>query len=250
MDKQELFYYATNPELPNYLIPFLQSEDYELKAYQIGEAINASIFLLFSPVWIHNCFISCDQSWKNYLQIENPQVKLISVGTVEVVHPNYIDILNLPNNFNYFFTNAKPAADSWTPIYTGGLKMEAKLHRFFEGHGNDSVSQVFTPINRQLNIIKDELKQGTAYAELWSDLIIPAKLPENWRIFRNRFINYYPYFFCLPFFTLFEKIYILVNELDAFFEQNCNNAKLFEALQCATKVNQIKELLSQTEKYV
>lgn len=245
----KISYYATNWEVPDYLNVLLKPWGYELIEYQIGDIINNEMLLLISPVWINEHFISCDQNWKKYLQKENPDIKLITVGNLDTVQHNYIDILKPPKDFHFFFNQAKSVNEIWAPVNTRGLDMEAKLHRFFEGHGYDSIRQIFSPIHRRLNIISDTLDKGTPYHEIWVDLIMPTGLSDKWRIFRNRFSNYYPFFYCLPFFTLFEKIHILVNEIDPFFQQECSNQKLLTELECVLRINEINNLLLQIEKY-
>lgn len=144
---------------------------------------------------------------------------------------------------------ALPAKEAWTPIDTGGLDLTNKLHRFLEGHGSDSIRQIFTPINRLLTIVSDELKQGTSFTELKKEIIDSGNLDEKWHIFRSRFTNYYPFFGCLPFFDLFRKINISVKKIHPFFQTDYNNPEHFASSEWITEIKNINLLLSEIETY-
>lgn len=243
-------YYATNQEVPSYLNDTLKPHGYELVRYQIGEEMQGDLFILFSPVWHHEHFISCDKPWKHYLQKEKPDFRLITAGFREATHENYIDLIQLPTDFEVFFSNALPARDAWEPMGTGGLNMQAKLQRFFEGHGTDSVKQLFSKVITTIKIINDELKKGAKLSVVCAEYEGYPNFIESWSIFKNRFSNYYPFLNCLPFYDLFQKINVLIQKTDLFVENNCQQDSLFEDLQVFDSITEMKALLNTAKKYV
>jgi hypothetical protein len=76
-----------------------------------------------------------------------------------------------------------------------GIDLMDKLHRFFAGHGQDSVVAVLSSIRLVVQMASHELKEiQTPYPEIYEELIAPAKLPEKWTEWRSRWINYAPLF--------------------------------------------------------
>ena len=228
----------------------LQQRGLSWQPFELGAAVDCDVFILLSPVWCNNHFISCDNTWKKYFEINSPDVRFISAGFAELTHKNYIDLLDLPSDFSVFFFNAKRAGEEWKAADTGGLDMSKKLRNFFEGHGHDSIRQIFTPIYRILRIISDEIRQGTAYEELYSELIAPNYLPQKWRIFQNRFSNYYPFFACLPFYPDFQQLKLLADSIDGYFEDKCQQETLWKSLKVEPNIQVIQTLLSNAERYV
>ncbi|NJL77280.1 MAG: hypothetical protein HC892_21920 [Saprospiraceae bacterium] len=151
---------------------------------------------------------------------------MITFGLAAGQQANYIDLLNLPENMVEPLAQAKAVSEDWQPVFTGGLDMSEKLKRFFEGHGNDSVVQLFTPIFRRLKILHDELSGGTPFEELQKELLDDGVLVENWHKLRNRFSNYYPFLSCLPFFNDFETIKNLMEAIHPFFEARCREKNI------------------------
>jgi len=249
MNESTLLYYSSNPVLANYLCEQLGPQGYELQAFDPGIRRKSPVLLLFSPVWHHDMYISCDKSWKKYLSIKSPKIRLISIGLRNEQHPNYIDVLNLPKDFGQFFKNARTVSEEWEPVDTWGLDIEEKLKRFLEGHGADSIREIFTPINRTLKITHDELMQGTSFKELEENIIKPGNLHKKWQIFRNRFTNYYPFFGCLPFFDLFRKINISITHIHPFFQANYNTPEHFLSKEWMAELKNINLLLSEIETY-
>ncbi len=242
-------YYATNEAYPYVLRPLLCAQGYELIPYVIGDAIKGVFFFLFSPVWISEHFISCDASWKKYLQAQHPQVKLITVGIQQAEHPNYIDMLRLPTDFQSFLAQAQPASAHWTPINTGGIDMQEKLQRFFEGHGTDSVDQVFSSLKMSITIIKDQIEAGEIFSRIRAEYDGYKNFIETWRILKNRFSNYYPFFKCLPFFFLLQKVHNLMSKINAFFEDESKMDVNFRELQIYEHIEEMHQILNEVKKY-
>ncbi len=244
-----ILYYATNETYPNVLHPLLYAQGYDLVPYEIGDPIHSSFFFLFSPVWVHEHFISCDWNWKKYLQVEHPQVKLVTVGIQKAAHPNYIDMLRLPTDFQSFLAQAQPSERDWAPVNTGGLDMQEKLHRFFEGHGTDSVDQIFASLKMSINIFKDQIQAGDIFSNIRAEYDGYQNFIETWRILKNRFSNYYPFFQCLPFFFLFQKIYNFIPKINIFFEDESEMDVNFKALQIYEHIEEIYNILNEVKKY-
>lgn len=148
----KILYYATNQEVPDYLNDTLKPQGYELVRYQMGEELQGDLFILFSPVWHHEHFISCDKTWKQYFQKEKPTVRFITAGFRAETHSNYIDLIKLPTDFRAFFSNALRVKETWEPVDTGGLDMAAKLQRFLKGMGRIVWIKYFLRFTQRLKL--------------------------------------------------------------------------------------------------
>lgn len=257
MDDKQVLYYARNENVPRYLNAKLQPHGYELVKYEIGAEIDqeTSIFILFSPVKCNDRYVSCDASWKQYFQKKNADIRFITVGFAkapqdEDAQKNYMDLLKLPADFDAFFAAALKASGDWTPAYTGGIDMQEKLQRFFEGHGMDSVDQVFSSVKANINFIDGRLKRGYKLETICREYSGFPIFIERWTIFRNRFSNYYPFFKCLPFFSLLEKIYNLTEKIDPFFQSGNQVEALYRELKVSERILEIHELFKDGEKYL
>ncbi len=249
MPKQQILYFSSNDILPGHCSSFVPSDEFSLQPYTIGEEITTPYFLLFSPIWQYEHFISCDKLWKQYLQQEYPTIKFITVGTIKKSQPNYIDILHPPTNFNLFLNRANTVVSDWTPVNTGGVNLAAKLNRFLEGHGTDSVVEIFSSLRRDVKVIDRNLILGDSLQRIKQEYSGFQKFTAGWTTFRNRFSNYFSYFECVPFFFLFQKIYIFSEEIHPFFANTCQSEDLFHELAIPDKIAAIQQLLSKIRKY-
>ncbi|MBL7794333.1 MAG: hypothetical protein JNK77_18520 [Saprospiraceae bacterium] len=244
-------YWAAEESAAGFLGRQLQQQGLSWRPYELGTVLDCDIFILLSPVWCNNHFISCDKTWKKYLELNYPEVRFISAGFDQIAQENYIDLLDLPKNWAFFFLNARISRDAFDVIDTGGLDMSNKLRAFFEGHGNDSILQIFSPIYMALRIVRDEINKGkNTYQKLYTEVISQIQLTDNWRIFLYRFSNYYSFFSCLPFFSLFEMIKTHTEIIRPYFDEGCKEELLFTQLGVMEHISEIKRYLDEAESYV
>ena len=128
--------------------------------------------------------------------------------------------------------------------------MQEKIRRFFEGHGDESLTDAFDKILRTLRIAGDELKiHQVDYEEVKKELLLPSNLPEKWATLKSRWANYFPYFSCLPFFNKFKQIEEWLVAINPYFEIGCEQESLFWQLDCPGKIEKIKSNLTSISKH-
>jgi len=253
---QSVTYIGNNPPIQRVLSNYLEAQNIRMEAFflpfkeELTQLEEAKIIILSSPMYIDGVYVSAEGLWKNYLEYHTPEAILLIAGFLEAKHPNYLDLLKLPKKLEAVLSDAKTASDNWPPVTTDGLDMMEKIHRFFEGHGDESLTDAFDKILRTLRIAGDELKvHNDSYEEVKNDLLLPSKLPAKWTILKSRWANYFPYFQCLPFFELFKEIEQWLLEIDPFFETGCEQETLFWQLNCLEKIEKIKSNLTSISKH-
>ena len=68
--------------------------------------IQSDIIIIFEPFKIDSRYSSLSPIWKRYLTIHSPETKLIVMGFCNFQSRNYIDLLNLPKDFNAYVENS------------------------------------------------------------------------------------------------------------------------------------------------
>lgn len=241
---------TTKSQIPDALNGYFKRSGFNLKTFLLpsvdtAQINNSKYLLLISPFLINGIYVSAENIWKKYLYLEFPNTRLISVGFKKAEAKNHLDLLQRPKELKTFLQEAKKVSEDWSPIDTGGLNMQEKLNRFFEGHGKESVTDELEKILRILTIAKDEINEFQVdYETVKKELILENRVPQKWQYLNNRWYSYKPYFKCLPFFPILEQIDHIFEQILPFFEQNCENENLFWEFDCVGKLKIIKDLLT------
>jgi len=207
------------------------------------------ILLIFSPVRCSSVRVSPERVWKKWLAVENPEAILLNAGFEEMQGTNYFDLLNPPENWSDFITLAKQAGLSWEPVYTGGMKMEDKLARFFKGHGAESLTDELYVIRRKTaSLFRAMDKYGLPYEVAATEAFETDYVWRHWEVLKSRWSHYYPLFFYLPFSGQMGKIDASIKRIDPFFRNEGKNGDLFIQLECHQVVEYIHETLFTIEK--
>jgi hypothetical protein len=237
-------------DLPQILRHHYPNQDIELVAYQLGEPIKADYVFLSTPLWHHNTLVVCDAVWKKYLSIHYSSVKLITLGFEDITDSNYIFRLDMPANLEAFLSKSKPSSTNGTPVKIPGEQVGKFLKAFFIGHGSDSISESFSKLSRNVKIIDDEFKKGTAHKEIVEGLIVPVNLSAQWVAFKTRWDTYLPWLSLLPFFQVLSNANKMVQEMDPYFRNGANDLTLFQEQNILHNTLQLKEVLNEIGKYV
>ena len=98
----------------------LSQDGLEYGIYQPGEAIMATHFVLFSPIWCNEKFVVCDSVWKKYFEEYRTEqsrpyrkIRLITAGYERAKHENYLCLLDMSDDLPSFFKEASPAYEDW-----------------------------------------------------------------------------------------------------------------------------------------
>jgi len=160
---------------------------------------------------------------------------------------NYIDLLNLPKDFNAYVENALPVSADWE-IPIDGADMLEYLKRFFEGHGGNSLLSKLNQLKQSINIAQIQIVNKEAvFQEIWKALLLPYAKPE-WQELINRWQNYYPYFEYLPFYPTMQEISKKLSEASELFICDKPSEKLFLDLNIDSSLKQIQQQLTEIDK--
>lgn len=245
-------YATTNELLPRYLAMHLEPAGYRLVPYADNLSTNSlSVIILFSPMFLNDRYVSPDAVWQKYFKIRTPNLRLISAGFAGPVHPNYLELSEISTDFDDFLSQALPVSADMLPLNTGGQDMAAKLGRFFEGHGAESIWQVFNALQRAAAVIAylqsqpgGEQNINNAYFGLDSDLI------QRWQRFSLRWKVYSPFWNCLPVISLFNNIDNHVKILDQVFNLNTSNLKLYNEFAVPDRLAEMHQIFKEIEKII
>jgi hypothetical protein len=213
------FYFATDPRYPALLerqyptVAFQAIED--LGAFFAQPLAEKSVIFLFSPQKIEEGYIALEEVWRRYLSLHAPDCKLVGVGFAPLEESNYLDLLKLPADLDFFLSSAQTVKD--LPIYEDrdGIDVRNRLKRFYDGHGTgeDNVITWFLKAYSDLKYAHQEIQNNKtpldqAYPKEDADMLL-----QYWDIFMKRWDRAQNLFPFLPFFELIEKKYILITEI-------------------------------------
>ena len=247
-----IHYFTTASHLPQYIQPYFSKFGYALKAMEQlnGNFEQIDVVLLFGPLQMANTFITSEQLWKNYLAFHYPDIVFITAAFTNTKQHNYLDLMELPEDFAVFLKNCKKVSDKWTPVDTQALNMAEKILRFYEGHGDESVIDELNKIRRTLLNVQQDVEDGMGFEQIEREYPFQERTTTKWQNLYSRWLNYYPLFESLPFFYIFREVNDLVHYVLPFFQSNCKEEQLFQQLNCVENLNLIKQKLQTAKQYV
>ncbi len=215
---------------------------------EVPEIGQDDVLVIQEPIFINNNYLSASFSWKNYLKLHSPRAVLLSAGFGNLQDANYLDLLKLPADIEEVFFHARMAEEEWVPCTTGGIDVQEKIFRFFEGHGDDSVTDELHKMLRICKIARDELKIHEAdFTEVRNELLLPNKLSHKWNVLQSRWQFYMPYFECLPYYQDFAKLGSLFKTIAPFFANECTEESIFWETRCVKNLELLKTGLEKIE---
>jgi len=220
---------------------------HKIDKLNLNHPLNYKNFVLIEPFKIKNIYFTISPIWKYYLAVHSPNTKLIVMGFMNYQNSNYVDLLNLPKDFNTYVENALPVSANWE-IPIDGADMLDYLKRFFAGHGGNSLPSKLNAIRQTFNIAYTQLaNKQTNFKEIWNELLLPYGKPE-WRELMNRWQNYYPYFEYLPFYPTIQEIDQKFSEISEFFTCINPKEKLFLNQGFDSQLTSIYQKLSEIDR--
>lgn len=214
----------------------------------LPELVQDDVLIIQEPIFINNNYLSASLCWKNYLKLHSPMAILLNAGFGKAQDANYLDLLKLPVNAAEVLLHARKAEEEWMPVTTGGVDVAQKLNRFFEGHGDESVTDELHKMLRICKIARDELTvYGANFETVRAELLLPNKLPLKWNVLQGRWQFYMPYFEILPYFRDFEELGKLFYAVAPFFTNECSDENLFWETLCVERLEQLKNGLEKIE---
>ncbi len=208
-----------------------------------------ALFLVPEPLIFGQQYYFVTDLWQKYFANKHPETKVIGIGYHPEEDHNYLNLFDLPNTPASFIGKAMDADKNIIFRKGKGENIRYRLQKFFEGHGDQSVTDELDKVLRIMQIAHDELENhGEPYALIQQELFIPNALPAKWKLIQNRWSFYQAYFECTPFYGEIEQLWQLLQKLSPFFDENCEQESLFWGLDCIETLKLLKTGLSEIEK--
>lgn len=247
---KQISYIATNQLLPQAISTWFEAQNYSLKPLSIHnekghpQLSNTNILLLFVPFFHNNVYISIENVWKKYVALHYPNILLLTAGYIKHTHANYLDLLQLPESLEYFIKHAKSVSEFDSMPFSGGLIIENKLQKFYEGHGDESLTDELGKVYRMVTIATDEVKiHHSPYIEVLENIFQANHIVDKWSVLINRWHNYLPFFKGLPFFETFKEVDAILKQIAPFFEQECKIESHLIGFNVKEKLHIVKQKL-------
>lgn len=257
--KTKIHYLTDHQPIINQLIEKYNGLDFVSIKTKSMEGV--SILLIIEPFKVNDRYIAVSEVWRNYLKVKAAEVKLIVAGFIAYEHPNYIDLMALPNDLEVFVQAAANIQEEYLFPWDSnpkerykwavGMDMVDKLRQLFKGHGKQSIAAQLSKIRATIDILDEVAREGIE--ERWQ-----AVLEEFWEMgvkemqyFCDRWYNYYDFFKYLPFYKQAEEINQMVKKISPFFQYSKPpTAIAFLNHKCLNKIELIKNHLNEIKKYV
>ena len=207
---------------------YIKSKQFEEIGFEGNDLLfnDEAVLMIFEPVKIGGIYYSIHRVWKRYFEVHFPLSKIIVAGFIDHQGPNYLDLLNLPADFQSFVSNSFPTGSDWEGAVECVDALE-NMRQFFRGHGEVSLISQLNKIRQSLNVayVTAAEREGD-FQEIRDSLLIPYLLPELKNL-RRRWYNYYLIFEYLPFLPIMESIDAAFREISVFFETDGINRDAF-----------------------
>lgn len=210
--------------------------------------------VIFIPIECQGQLVSPVETWRLFLANHYPACRLAITGVEELKHHNYLDLLALPEDLSAFLGTLIAVDDAdWQPFGSEAMDMQDKLWRFFEGHGDESVTYSLSKITRKMETLAKKLKEAP-YRQAWKEIFEPlegetvAYTESKWKELRRRWEHYAPFFQYLPFKETMESVGQRLAGLSPFFENNCLDERLYDTLKCKENLNWVYTTLDTIKK--
>ncbi len=203
----------TGNPVPLAMRSYFERQGYLLEPYQNNKVFFEAL-LIFSPILHAHQYQSPEGVWARYLANEYPAVKMVVLGSIASKDPNYINLFDLPIDWQVFLAQVPPAKRflQEKPVFTDGMDMEEKLKRFLVGHGNESVASIvgdtYIKLVPKLKSLRNDA-DGSVVQKLIGELS-EERAANMRRILAARWYNYQNAFDYLPFHSIFEGLKVSI----------------------------------------
>lgn len=176
-----------------------------------------SVLIIFEPVKIDGINYSIYKIWKRYFELHFPLSKIIVAGFINQKDPNYLNLVNLPDDFQTFLSHALPVNADWeAPVDCTDIL--ERMRQFFKGHGKESLISQLNRIQQSLNVVYvTVMNDENSFQEVRDSLLFPYFMPE-WRELSRRWDNYFSLFEYLPFLLIMQSVDNTFREISRFID--------------------------------
>lgn len=209
-----------NAVLPTIIEHLEQQGTIAFQAYNITKADKVDYLLILEPIYLdlpsynRKNYYSISKIWKRFFYGNGwKDSRILVAGYGKTTHPNYINLLQLPENFspNSYPTiekhsihehrakNTVSYSDEWdTLMPSRRLDLLLNLENFFDGHDNRGLKIQLNALRQSIAGAHFHLEGGKDYAEVKNKWIIPY-INNEWKTLYERWGRYYPLFEVTPF---------------------------------------------------
>lgn len=209
----------------------------------------ATLFFVPEPMKLRQQYYFVTDLWQRYFAYHQPEVKVIGFGYHQEEDNNYLNLFELPADGASILSKFMEADKNIIFRKGKGENIRNRIKKFFEGHGDQSVTDELDKVLRIIQMAHDEMKiHQESYDFIHRELFMPNALSAKWELIKNRWSFYRPYFESTPFYQEIEALWNLLQKLSPFFDGNCEEELLFWDLDCIHCLKNLKTGLSEIEK--
>lgn len=246
-------HYISNDKFINAkLVAYFEKSDIRFISYDRKQSPKLQAVLIVEPFKLIDEYFNIHTIWKSFLEKNgnSPNVKMLVSGFGQLsIHPNYVDLFTLPNDFDRVLMKAKPISENWE-IETNQFNIVTRLRAFFKGHNTISLFQKLNSLEMSVKNI-DFAINGTINKNFEEAAVkIVGMSQDQWKNFMNRWANYKKFFRYSPFYYQEKAINEALDQVRPFFESRTPDASLFIEVECAQKISEIRNHLIKMDQYV
>lgn len=228
---------------------YFQAQGLDSTLYDGVWPSKTSTLLVIEPMHIASEWICIADLWQKWLLKEASPVKLLVAGFERVNSPNYLDLLDLPENLTAAIEGASSLAEMNLEAVTG-ISLSGKFRKFLDGHGEESLLKLITQLRSSFDTAIFMLDDGEDFDEVWDSMLkvvgdmIGKQLVERWE-------KYKPYFKPTPFYDRLQSYdHAMFERLVDFFTGNPQEETVRELTPQLTELSvylrEIDDLLART----
>ncbi len=233
-----IHYIANNDAILPTLGQYFQTRGYEWIAYPIRETPAADYLFIVEPFRIRSELYAISTTWKPWLMEFCPQTRLIVAAYAQSLHPNCVNLLDLPDDLTGWLENTLPVSafpliyaeagdegekskfiDPWAfDLVKLGNDLNLQMRKFVIGHEESkSLFAQIAALRKQLQDLKhyqqylDKSNEKTDLEQKWR--AAREQIEKLWDYFYHRWKYYSDVFEYLPYQQASSKIKYIVDKL-------------------------------------
>ena len=176
---------------------------------------DVNTLLLIEPIQINKDYYAISSAWKPWLMEHHPHLRLIVGGFGKSLHPNALNLLDLPLDFKAWLSEKQPVSafrfvevaseeteaegpkkqliDLWNlDLPLRGKALNQDLRKFFEGHEMDR-DYFFKEIGKMKSLLHKVASNQSDTSQIWGELShLRERFVFRWKYYDHLF-DWVPY---------------------------------------------------------
>ena len=221
---QTIYYLGNKIDIVDHLQAYLEGHGFLFTMYSDEmKPSEIQYLMIIEPVFIRSKQYILSSLWKNWLLEHHPHCKLMFASYRQTDHPNALNLLSLPVDFQAWLGDLPPVG-AYQPQYAGckekdgqkydeyvdpwkffplplGLDIKDEIIKFLDGHGQDNsfVNQLINLRKSMMDLREILEKEKLSSIDLEDISSEKDEIKITWALLNKRWENYVEFFEWLPF---------------------------------------------------